>query len=275
MAIITLRSVYKTKTYYFTPVKQSNGLYPDFVKRVRINPNGDSEMILSNEELESKNYNSFIPEDLEIKVEDGTTFDLDNPFQKSCWEAIKNSELIVPERGAKDDKGNLIIDGDAKRYGIAEIWIEKPGEETEKRVKKTKLIVQAQNFVLNDSFDGLLTKCKLLGKNMINAPASDVTDWLLSKASSNPNLVIDLYTGQDTQLKLLLIEAQNKGVILKKDGVFMYGETMIGMTEDSVILFFKDPKNKVIFDSIKHETYPDMFLKMNNVDKKSKTKDSQ
>lgn len=275
MSKITLRSAYKTKTYYFTPCKNEQGMYPSFVKKVRVNANGDSEMILSERDLREGDPDTFIPEDLEIKVEDGTTFDLDNPLQRSKWEAIKNSPLIAPERGARDAKGNLLIDGDKKRYGIAELWVEVPGEESEKRVKKTKKIVMAQNFILEDSLDGMLVKCKLLGKNMSNAPSSDVTDFLLSKASSQPDLIIDLYTGQDTQLRLLLVEALNKRVVYIKDGVFLYGDTILGVTEPAVLLFFKDIANREILASIRRETFPNMVrtaesVQMSKVDTSSK-----
>ena len=93
---------------------------------------------------------------------------------------------------------------------------------------------------------------------MSNAPSSDVTDFLLSKASSQPDLIIDLYTGQDTQLRLLLIEAQNKGIIRIENGMFLYGDVMLGVTEQAVILFFKDIANKEILSSIKKETFPNM-----------------
>lgn len=76
--IITLRSVYgKVKTYYFNPLRGKNGMYPPFVKRVRVSADGrDTEMILSEAELNSPDRDYFIPEDLEIVVTDGTTFNL-------------------------------------------------------------------------------------------------------------------------------------------------------------------------------------------------------
>lgn len=118
---ITLRSAFgKVKSVWFNPVKDKNGMYPPFVKEVRMNPNGESEMILSEKDLNDPDRAGFIPADMEILVEDGTTFNLDNILERHKWEAIKNSELIVEERGARDEKGNLVIDGDKNRYGRAE-----------------------------------------------------------------------------------------------------------------------------------------------------------
>ncbi len=82
--VITLRSVYgKMKSYIFTPLKEKNGMFPHFVKKTRVNINGDTEMILSEAELNNPDKDSYIPDNLMIEVEDGTTFNLDNPFEKN------------------------------------------------------------------------------------------------------------------------------------------------------------------------------------------------
>ena len=38
--------------------------------------------------------------------------------------------------------------------------------------------------------------------------------------------------------------------------MFIYGETVLGMTDDAVIAFFKIPSNKAVFEEIKRETFP-------------------
>lgn len=253
--IITLRTAYKTKEYHFQPCKQANGLNLPFVKKVRYGADGESEMILSEAERNDPNRDYFIPEDADIVVTEGTTFDLDDPLEKNKWEAIKNSVLIAPSRDARDEHGNLIIDGDKYRYGQAEIWVDIPGEETEKIVKKKQLITRAWTFIENDSIDGRLTKCKLLGKNLRNAPSSDVQSYLYDEADKNPLKIIDLYTNGDTALRLLIIDAKERNIIRKQDGLFIYGETVLGATEDAIMMFFKTPTNKKVLDLIKRETY--------------------
>lgn len=262
---ITLRSAFgKVKSVWFNPVKDKNGMYPPFVKEVRMNSNGESEMILSEKDLNDPERAGFIPADMEILVEDGTTFNLDNILERHKWEAIKNSELIVEERGARDEKGNLVIDGDKNRYGRAEFWVEKPGEESARRIKRIQLITKANNFIEQDSAEGRATKVKLLGKRMYNAPDSDIQDFLYQKAEANPNLIIDLYTGQDQQLRLLFIEATDKNIIKKVSGIFMYGDVRLGVNDEAVIFFFKDPANKQILDEIKIQTFPEYKPLINN-----------
>lgn len=258
--IITLRSVYgKVKTYYFNPMRGKNGTYPPFVKRVRVSADGrDTEMILSEQELNSDQRDFFIPEDLEIIVTDGTTFDLSNQYQKNIWECIKDSHLIAPERGAKDEHGNLLIDGDIRRYGLAELYVERPGVESKKRVSRIKLVTKAYIFIEQDTSEHRKVICKLLGKSMRNAPDTDIQDYLYQKAEKDPNLIIDIYTSADQALKLLLIDCKQKNIIRTQSGVLMYSDTALGVTDEAAILFLKDPKNKAIYDSIVYEVFGDM-----------------
>lgn len=258
--IITLRSVYgKVKTYYFNPMRGKNGTYPSFVKRVRVSADGrDTEMILSEQELNSDQRDFFIPEDLEIIVTDGTTFDLSNQYQKNIWECIKDSHLIAPERGAKDEHGNLLIDGDIRRYGLAELYVERPGVESKKRVSRIKLVTKAYTFIEQDTSEHRKVICKLLGKSMRNAPDTDIQDYLYQKAEKDPNLIIDIYTSADQALKLLLIDGKQKNIIRTQSGVLMYSDTALGVTDEAAILFLKDPKNKAIYDSIVYEVFGDM-----------------
>lgn len=267
--VITIRSVYKVKEYHFQPTKQKNGLNWPWVKPTRIGLDGRSEMVLSDAERNDPNHVYFIPEDLDVIVTDGTTFNLADPLQYNTWMAIKDHDLFAPSRDARDSEGILLIDGDAKKYGTAELYVDVPGEESERSVSRKKLIIQAMTLVEKDSVDGRLTKCKLLGKNMRYAPSSDVEDYLYQIAEKEPNRIIDLYTNGDTALRLLLIEAKDKGIIKKKNGVFMYGESVLGMTDDAVINFFKIASNQTVFEEIKRETFPEFIQKTD----KSKSKD--
>lgn len=256
--IITLRSVYKVKTLYIEPCKMANGQNFQFVKPVQINADGSSTMILSEKERNSPDAAFFIPENEQIMITEGTTFNLDDPLEKNRWDAIKNCELIVPMRDSTDVNGDRIIDGNSRRYGLAEFYVDVPGEESKESVNKKKLIHKAHDFIYDDSLESLVTKCKLLGKNMRNAPSSDVTDYLLKQAEKTPAKIIELYTSSDTAIKLLIIDAKEKGVVRKIDGLFMYGDSSLGQTDDSMLAFLKTSHNLRIMQSLRDEVYPGM-----------------
>lgn len=216
--IVTLRTVYKVKEYHFMPTKQPNGLNWDFVKPVRIDSDGSSYMVLSEAERNDPRSAYFLPEDLDIVVTEGTTFDLSDPLQYNKWMAIKDNDLIAPTRDARDKDGNFLIDGDKKRYGVAELYVDIAGEDSERSINRRKLIHEAEEYVFKDSSNGILTKCRLLGRNMKNAPFSDAKDYLLQEADKHPQKIIDLYTGQDSGIQLMLLDAKERGVINKING---------------------------------------------------------
>jgi hypothetical protein len=195
---------------------------------------------------------------------------LDDVYEAAQWEAIKNCNLIAPDRFAKNDKGEYLIDGttDPKssrpRYGVAELYIDRPGYEAQRRVSRRKLIVDASNYIMNDErgYDGRLLVAKVLGRDMKNQPNADVEDYLLSIAEKTPEKIISCYTGGDIQLRMLFIEARERGVILKKNGLFVYGDdgsVVLGANDNAVVEWMKSSKNAKTLSLIRRDTYPDMF----------------
>ena len=268
--IVVLRSVFGKvgQKYYIQPQKDSRGRYADCVKRV--NTQGD--IILTPEEIEkeSKGLAAYIPETELFVIEDGKTFNLDDVYENAVWEAILNCDLIAPERFGKNDKGVYLIDGTVDprskrpRYGTAELYVDRPGFEAQRRVTRRKLIVEASNYIMNDErgYEGRLLVAKVLGRDMKNQPNADVEDYLLSIAEKTPEKIINCYTGGDIQLRMLFIEAREKGVILKKDGLFVYGEdgkVALGATDNAVVEWMKLSRNAKTLALIRKDTYPDMF----------------
>lgn len=268
--IVVLRSVFGKvgQKYYIQPQKDSRGRYADCVKRV----NSQGDIILTPEEIEkeSKGLAAYIPETELFVIEDGKTFNLGDVYENAVWEAIKNCDLIAPDRFAKNDKGDYLIDGTVDprskrpRYGTAELYVDRPGLEAQRRVTRRKLIVEASNYIMNDErgYEGRLLVAKVLGRDMKNQPNADVEDYLLSIAEKTPEKIINCYTGGDIQLRMLFIEAREKGVILKKDGLFVYGEdgkVALGATDNAVVEWMKSSRNAKTLALIRKDTYPDMF----------------
>lgn len=264
--IVVLRSVFGKvgQKYFIQPQRDSRGRYASCVKRV--DAHGD--IVLTPEELamEAKGEAVFIKEDEVFVIEDGKTFNLDDVHDKAIWEAIKDCPLIAPDRFAKNSKGEYLIDGttDPKsknpRYGTAELYIDRPGFEAQRRVTRRKLIVDASNYIMNDSYEGRLLVAKVLGRPMNNQPNADVEDYLLSIAEKTPEKIIDCYTGGDMQLRMFFIDAKEKGVIVKKNGLYLYGDNVtLGATDSAVIEWMKQSKNQKTMTLMRQDTYPEMF----------------
>ena len=254
--------------------------YADCVKRV--DSNGD--MILSEAERNDPNRIYFIKETDTFDVVDGTTFDLDNVRQRFIWQAIQYCPLIAPDYYAKDKNGNSLINGTSgdftmkdylnrnpRRFGVAELFIERPGVESARRVSRKKLKHDAESFIYGDErgAEGRVLKAKLLGHKMDNMPDADVTDYLLQIADTDPEKIINLYRGGDTAVRLLFIEAREKQIILYKNKLYTYADNVVlGASDEAAIAFLKDPKNSNIYKLIKQDTYPELVGKNNKEDKK-------
>lgn len=268
--IVVLRSVFGKvgQKYYIQPQKDSRGRYAECVKRV--NSQGDIILTSGEIEKEAKGLAAYIPETELFVIEDGKSFNLDDVYENAVWEAIKNCNLIASDRFAKNDKGEYLIDGTIDprskrpRYGTAELYVDRPGFEAQRRVTRRKLIVEASNYIMNDErgYEGRLLIAKVLGRDMKNQPNADVEDYLLSIAEKTPEKIINCYTGGDIQLRMLFIEAREKGVVVKKDGLYVYGDdgkVALGTTDSAAIEWMKAQRNAKTLALIRKDTYPDMF----------------
>lgn len=267
--IITLRSVYDKAgiKYFIQPCKDKQGQYPPCIKKV--DSNGD--MIMSDKEKGeySQGKLALFPENHLFEITSGKTYNLDNIWDKAEWEAIQNCPLIAPSRDAKDKNGNLIIDGTRAtinkpaRYGVAELYIDRPGLEVQKRVSRKKLIFKASSLIYSDEkgVDGRLMKVELLGKDMSNQSDADVTDFLIRVAEKDPEKIINIYEDTNLPIRLLFVHAKKKGIIHIKNKMFMYGEVLLGATEDAAVNYLINPSNKSVVDMISKETYPEYYKK--------------
>lgn len=265
---ITLRSVYDKSdiVYYIQPCKNKYGQYPSCIKKV----NSQGDMIMSEKEKDAYSEGTavFFPENHVFVITSGKTYNLDDIYDKAEWQAIENCPLIAKSRDAKDANGNLIIDGPRStpnkpaRNGIAELFIDRPGLDTQRRVSHKQLIHKAESFIYDDprGADGQLNMARILGKDMRNQPIADVIDFLIRVAEKDPNKIINLYNGEDISLRLLFIDAKERKVIYVKNKLYLYGDNIaLGATDDAVISWMQDPKNQKVLELIKRDTYPDYY----------------
>jgi hypothetical protein len=262
---ILLRSVYGkvNQIYYIQPCPNPRtGRLPDCVKPVK-GPVDNTEMILSEDDIDqmSKGKKHFVPADKVFQIVDGTRFDLDDIVDKAHWESIEFCNWIAKDRYQRDDQGNLIIDGGAKRYGVADLYVERPGEITKAKVNKKQVIFSAERYIYEDSEQERIKKARVLGRNLQNAVPADVLDYLLELASKTPKKIIDLYEGEDWKMHLFILDAVERGVIRRSDGIYKYDDKMLGGSIEATITFLRDIRYKKLTDSIKRETYPELMTR--------------
>lgn len=255
---IILRSVYGKvgQKYTLQPCKDRvTGQYPDCVKYV----DSKGDMIMTDAERNSGKV--YIPENFSITFESGKEFNLDNPIERAQWEAIENCSLIAKTIDQKDKNGNYVLSRQSGiKYSAAELYVERPGYETSKKVSRREKIHTAETYVFNDpeGADGRLKMARLLGRNLRNAPDADIKEYLLDIASKDPDKIINLYTGEDLVLRVLFMDAKDKDVIYSKNRVYIYGDGIpLGGTIDAVLAWMRDPRNSKMLALIKRDTYGD------------------
>ena len=289
--IIILQSAYnKTpgQKYYIQPCKDpATGEYPSCVREVL--DERTHQMILSETDKEDmKKGVVLLPASKPIVVQHGTTFDLSVPRQRAEWEAIKNSSMIAKDRFEKNADGTYVVDGEKPyetetgvirgRFGKADLYIFRPGVAAKNRNSIRELVFKATDLVLHDpaGLSGWITKCKLLEKNMAHANKNDIEDYLLTQAEKYPEKIIELYTGTKTSIRLLIIEAMNKNVIIKRGGILYYADDVVlGGNLDAAVTFLSQQENNNLRELIKRDTFPELNKKNSENENPTKENDSE
>ena len=267
--VVVLKSAFnKTpgQEYKIAPCPMPNGMMPSCIRKV--DANGD--MILSEDDKKALGKGKvFLPETEYIVVKHGSSFNLEDPIQAAQWEAIKNSRIIAKERDEKDVNGVLTIDGARSivdnhdnprgRYGLAELYIERPGKSAQARNSIRKLILEAQNLVNNDSLAHRIMICRLFEKNMENANPNDVEDFLFSQAEKYPEKVIKFYNTEEASARLLILMAKDKNIVTQRQDGLYYADIKLGSSLDLAVENIK--KDNVLKDAIKAEAYPELNKK--------------
>jgi hypothetical protein len=141
------------------------------------------------------------------------------------------------------------------------LYVERPGAAVEVKMNKKQLVYRACSYVYDDSEQERIKKARVLGRNLAKAAPADILDYLIEIAEKTPKKIIDLYEGEDWKMHLFILDAMDRGVIKKGDGIYKYEDKMLGGSVESVITFLRDIRFKKILDSIKMETYPNLLSK--------------
>lgn len=154
-----------------------------------------------------------------------------------------------------------MIDGSQQRYGSAELYVERPGEVTKARVSRKQMVFKAQKYVYEDSESNRIKKCKVLGRDLSTAAPADVLDYMLEIAEKDYSRIINLYEDEDWKMELFILEAIERGVIIKRNGVYQHNDKLLGASTRAVIELLKDVRYRPFLNSIKKETYPEYLAK--------------
>lgn len=232
--VIRLKSVYKTGKTTVQPVKDAlTGWYKGIPR-------------LSEEDKRSMVY--WAEPTSKFTIQDGTTFDLNDPAQKVIWEWVKHCSCI-----AENEEDCQFTQG-------AEFFVYLENKQAETSVSRKERRYKANKYIMEDNSTNYPMRASLLGVDMTGDSPVVIKDFLLSQADQNPDKVLAIYEGHDISLRLLLLKARKLNVITTDPaGLFRYGNTVLGMTEQSVIAWMQDKGNKHLLEMLEREVNPDYF----------------
>jgi len=182
-------------------------------------------------------------------LQEGTTFDLSREEHRVIWEWVKHQPCLAMSYE------------ECQVRPEAEFYIHIRGAEAQKRVSNKKLKAKALELVLRDNASNYTLRSKLLGVNMDGEKDIDVVlDFLLDMADKDPAKVIRVYEDKLISLRMLLISALEKGIVtLDPAGAYRYGNTYLGMTEDTAVDWLNNPENKQVVQMLEKEVNPEYF----------------
>ena len=123
---------------------------------------------------------------------------------------------------------------------------------------KKQIVFKAMQYIYEDSETERIKKCRVLGRNLSTAIPADILDYLIEIAERDPRKIINLYEGEDWKMQLFILDAIDRGVIRKADGIYKYDDKMLGGSMEATVTFLRDIRYKKLLDSIKRETYPEL-----------------
>lgn len=226
---LILRSFYKGDKCTISPAKDINGRYK-----------GIQENIPDVMKIEM----GYVPTiESKVKLYDEMEVDLNDATWAKDWEWMKYCVEIA------DD----FATGQATR--AAYFYIFRPGLESAKKVNEQAAEVKLMSYVLNDSAENLYNRASILGNDMSDMVISDVKEFLLDMVKTEPARIQQVYESKTFSLELLMMHALKKNVIAKRNGVYTFGEILLGVEESAVITYFANPKNHITTRAIESITY--------------------
>lgn len=231
--VIVIKSVFKTGKTTVQPVTDGTGWYKGVDR-------------LSEDDKRKRTH--WAEPTSKFIIKDGVTFNLNDEAQRITWEWVKHSPCIAESEDA------------CQHTPGAEFYVYLENEVAAKNITRRELKYKAIECVLKDNSVNYPSRAELLGVNMDYARPSVIKDFLLDQAELTPEKVLAIYEGADVSVRLLLLEARKKGVVVvDQTGFFRYGNVVLGMSEKAAVDWLQDKDHKHIIAMIEKETNPEYF----------------
>jgi hypothetical protein len=171
-----------------------------------------------------------------VEVKNGKTLDLSNPNDAFMLKVLMNSGWIAKnKRVLNPNEGHKFIMEDP----------ELDAEETSVKVDK---VYDAVSLLREMSVEEKRDLCRLMGQYTNKMNEKKIDGFLKGRAQSDPDEIINLLEHKDYKYRVFLKRLQDAGVIRVEDGKYFYGETIVGIDQDTAVFYLRDQRNKDVID---------------------------
>ena len=239
--IIEIRSIYKDGKHTVQPAFDPKTGWYAGVER------------LSDEDKKKRKYYVTVGEikenarnNTKITLENGFIFDLNDPVDAVNWEWVKHLPCLAMSFAEAQS-------------GKALFYVHIEGREAEETNKRTELKFEAMRLVMEDPSTNYENRALLLGLDMEGEEPSVIKEFLLDVANKTPEKIHRIYRDKTMKIYLLFAKARKANFITfdEANGVFRYGSTILGVTDDSSIAYLQ--QNEDILDLLERDVNPDYF----------------
>lgn len=195
-------------------------------------------------ELRGVRPDSGIHEETSRKISDGSSFNMKKQSDKDAWDWVKENKEIA----------NSQEDGLNEPHAL--FYIDRPDEIVKNRVKANKLKLEAGKFIEEADLERKRGICRLLGQNSTGLGENDVDDFLFNKANAvgQAAKVIEAFNDPFAKTKLFFHKLMDTNTIKKESsGIYKYGDIILGISPESVMIWLKDKKNVDITGKLMRE----------------------
>lgn len=188
-----------------------------------------------------------VDEETIIEIKDGDEFDLGNAKDAIDWQWIQHVPAIA------------LSYEDSQMSEDALFYVLNEEKEISKRLNKKKLEHQAMSLVLNEgSKSKWYDYARLLGNRMDGLPPVAVEEYLLSVASQDPEKLIKTIEDKLAKTRLFFYNLRDKQLISRQDGLWKYGDIVLGMSEEHVLEYLRTVANEPVVELLQADLYPNL-----------------
>jgi hypothetical protein len=158
-------------------------------------------------------------------------FNLENEVDRTIFEIIKLHDDII---ASSKDK---VIPGQHRYY------IENKEAEAQSEISKVNIMIEAMNMIKDMSTEQMEDFGRVCQIRVRDLTKTQIEGELLKVAQRDPALVVRMGKDKNLKQRIFLKKLMENGKIYLSNGVFKYGDEVIGTSETHAVDWFNDPKN--------------------------------